>query len=154
MLAGNGYYNQAPDIHGTKVAWQAFDPERPPEIRLLDLESGQVRTVAKGRNFGSGPSLSDQHVVWSTSWPCDVVVRGRDIDFTGVFARHLDTRRYMEAHRLRGADCLHLGEIGGHQRALLGAAGRYTPSSWIEDRELAANRTNQRTFRKTRPACC
>ena len=35
--------------------------------------------------------MSEKYLVWSTSWPCDVVVPGKDIDYTGVFVRDLNT---------------------------------------------------------------
>ena len=90
VLVENGYYNDVPDINGEYMAWRSYDPERLPEIRLLDLESGIVHTMVQDGNFWSGPSLSEQYLVWSTSWSCDVVVPGRDIDYTGVFARDLN----------------------------------------------------------------
>ena len=51
---------------------------------------GRVRTVGQGENSFSGPSLSDRHVVWSTSWPCDVMPVPDTVP-TGAFAGHLDT---------------------------------------------------------------
>ena len=90
MLVENGYLNQAPDINDTHLAWQAHEPGRPAEVRLLDLESGHVRAVGQGRSFFSGPSLSDRHVAWTTSWPCDVRPVP-DTYQTGAFAGHLDT---------------------------------------------------------------
>ena len=89
VLVETGYYNEAPEIYGTYLAWRAYDPEHLPELRLLDLESGHVQTIAEAGNFWSGPSLSEEYLVWSTSWPCDVGPRG-DLD-TGVFAQHLET---------------------------------------------------------------
>ena len=90
VLVENGYYNDVPDINGEYMAWRSYDPERLPEIRLLDLESGIVHTMVQDGNFWSGPSLSEEYLVWSTSWSCDVVVPGRDIDYTGVFAWDLN----------------------------------------------------------------
>ena len=89
VLVETGYYNEAPEIYGTYLAWRAHDPKRLPELRLLDLESGHVQMIAEAGNFWSGPSLSEEYLVWSTSWPCDVGPRG-DLD-TGVFAQHLQT---------------------------------------------------------------
>ena len=90
VLVESRYLNQAPDISGTYLAWQAREPGRPAEVRLLDLESGHVRTMGQGRDFSLGPSPSDQCVAWSTSWPCDVMPVP-DMVFTGAFAGHLDT---------------------------------------------------------------
>ena len=90
VLVETGYYNEAPEINGAYLAWRAYDPERLPEIRLLDLESGRIRMMAQDGNFWSEPSLSEEYVVWSISWPCDVGTR-REIDYTGVFAQHLET---------------------------------------------------------------
>ena len=91
VLVANGYYNEAPDIHGAFMAWRSYDPERLPEIRLLDLESGGIGTLAQDGNFWSGPSMSEKYMVWSTSWSCDVVVPGKDFDYTGVFALDRNT---------------------------------------------------------------
>ena len=90
VLIRSGYHNQAPDINGTHLAWQAHEPGRPAEVRLLDLDSGHVRAVGQGRSFFSGPSLSDRHVAWTTSWPCDVMPVP-DAHQTGAYAGHLDT---------------------------------------------------------------
>ena len=92
VLVQGGYFNLAPDINGTHLAWQAHGPGpgRPAEVRLLDLESGLVRAMGQGRNFFSGPSLSDRHVVWSTSWPCDVMPVP-DTVLTGAYVGHLET---------------------------------------------------------------
>ena len=90
VLVESGYLNQAPDINGTHLAWQAYEPGRPAEVRLLDLKSGHVRAMGQARHFSSGPSLSERHVAWSTYWPCDVLPVP-DTVFTGVFAGHLDT---------------------------------------------------------------
>ena len=90
VLVDNGYLNWSPDIREALLAWQAREPGRPAEIRLLDLKSGHVRAMGQGRHFSSGPSLSDRHVTWSTSWACDVFPVP-DTVFTGAFAGNLDT---------------------------------------------------------------
>ena len=117
VLVENGYYNEAPDIYGTLMAWRSYDPERLPEIRLLDLESGIVHTMVQDGNFWSGPSLSEDYLVWSTSWSCDVVVPGRDIDYTGVFARDLNTEEirkltdYVEPTALMSGNMVVISEF-------------------------------------------
>ena len=57
---------------------------------MLDLESGSVRTIAPVERNGSGPALSDDYLVWSTSWSCDVFPR-ENPDSNGVYAQHLET---------------------------------------------------------------
>ena len=64
-------------------------PARPEEARLVDLESGGIRTMDRGRNLFSGPSLSDRHVVWSMSRPCDVMPVP-DTAHTGAYVGHLE----------------------------------------------------------------
>ena len=90
VLVRSGYHNQAPDINGSHLAWQAHEPGRPAEVRLLDLESGHVHAVGQSRSFFSGPSLSDRHMIWTTSWPCDVRPVP-DTYQTGAYAGDLDT---------------------------------------------------------------
>ena len=90
VLVETGYYNKTPEINGTYLAWRAYDPERLPEIRLLDLESGGTRTMTQVERNGSGPSLADEHLVWSTSWPCDVFPI-ENPDSNGVYAKDLAT---------------------------------------------------------------
>ena len=90
VLVESGHLNQAPDINATHLAWRSYDPERPQEIRLLDLESGGTRTMTQVERNGSGPYLSDEFLVWSSSMSCDHIT-GEDINFTGLFAQHLET---------------------------------------------------------------
>ena len=90
VLVENGYLNQAPDINGTHLAWQAHEPGRPAEVRLLDLESSGVQAMAQVEKFRLRPSLSDRYLVWSVSGACDLKMEG-DFEVTGTFARNLET---------------------------------------------------------------
>ena len=89
VLVETGYFNQWPAIHGEHLAWRAYAPDREMAINLLDLTTGRQRTVTEDNSVWYGPSLSDDYVVWTVGWSCDVFPQ--QAEGTGVFAQDLKT---------------------------------------------------------------
>ena len=88
VLVETGHLNRSPDINDTHLAWRAYNPGGSQEIRLLDLETGDARTIAQVERNGSGPYMSAEYVVWSSSMSCDIITE-EDQSSNGVYAQSL-----------------------------------------------------------------
>ncbi len=87
--AASDYY--ALDIHCDHIVWRGYDQDNHTAVYLHDLASGQRRVIASP-NLGSAdsPLVSDNFVVWTVGWPCDVVSNIMP-EHTGVYAYDLRT---------------------------------------------------------------
>ena len=90
VLVETGYFNATPALYGEHLGWLAFHPQQPRAIKLLNLTTGDERTVAQDPRISTGLSISDEFVVWTVSWPCDVRPSPHP-DYTGVYAQGLES---------------------------------------------------------------
>ena len=89
-LVQSGYFNAAPQIHGDRVGWQAYHPEKALTLKLLNLATGRESEIATEPRINYGPSLSANYAVWTVGYPCDVS-SDDSLDGTGAYAQNLAT---------------------------------------------------------------
>ena len=101
LLAHTGSYRGRPDIYGRHVVWHGFGEDREPYIKLLDLNTGRVRTLAGVENGAEFPKVSDDFVVWTAGEPCDAGSDPPTQIQTGVFVYNLRTDEVQQISSYR-----------------------------------------------------
>ena len=89
VLVGDGFNNRASSLSGRLMGWLAINPHEPRSLKILDLTTGEERTVAEGISTYYGPMVSGDLVVWSSLFSCDVLPKPRE--GLGVYAQSLET---------------------------------------------------------------
>lgn len=90
-LIQTGYFNAYPQIHNDYVVWHAYQSGKNPVIKLLNLATGSETEIMDASQIDYGPSISDNYLVWSSGFPCDVVDSRAKLDWTGAYARNMTT---------------------------------------------------------------
>ena len=90
-LIQTGYFNTYPKINNDYMVWHAYQSGKNPVVKLLNLATGNETEIMDASRITYGPSISDNYLVWSSGFPCDVVNPGAKLDWTGAYARDMTT---------------------------------------------------------------
>ena len=86
-----------PDIHGDYIVWRGHDKNGERALYLHDLTDGQQEVIASPRTGrADSPIISDNYVVWTVIWDCDVISNIMPDDM-GVYVYDIDDG---EVHRI------------------------------------------------------
>ena len=86
-----------PDTHGDYIVWRGHNENGERAVYLHDLTDGQQEVIASPRTGSAdSPIISDNYVVWTVRWDCDVISNIMPDDM-GVYVYDIDDG---EVHRI------------------------------------------------------